>query len=99
MKRGPANESIQVAVVGRIWDLGDKTDGTVIDHIQFAEQSVGGYFVNDIAEVKDRQDGQFYKGMFDSMSEGCFVSIQEADSRFNFGLEMLNASLEGGFTV
>jgi hypothetical protein len=32
----------------------DKTDGTVIDYITFAEQSVGGYFVNDIPEVKDR---------------------------------------------
>ena len=37
IKRGPANESIQVAVVGRIWGFGDKTDGTVIDCIQFAE--------------------------------------------------------------
>ena len=46
--------SIQVTVVGSIWGFGDKTDGTVIDYIQFAEYSVGGYFVNDIAEVKDR---------------------------------------------
>ena len=37
MKQGPANESIQVAVVGSIWGFGDKTDGTVIDYIQFAE--------------------------------------------------------------
>jgi hypothetical protein len=29
LKRGPANESIQVAVVGGIWGFGDKTDGTV----------------------------------------------------------------------
>ena len=83
MKRGPANESIQVAVVGSIWGFGDKTDGTVIDCIQFVEQSVGGYFVNDIAEVQDWQDGQFYEGMFGSMSEGCFVVKQEAVSRFN----------------
>ena len=96
MKRGPANECIQVAVVGSIWGFGDNTDGTVIDCIQFAEQSVGGYFVNDIAKVKDRQ---FCEGMFGSMSEGCFVAKQEADSRFNFGLEMLNVSLEGEFTV
>ena len=54
MKRGPANESIQVVVVGSIWGFGDKTDGTVIDYIQFAEWSVGGYFLNYIAEVKDR---------------------------------------------
>ena len=65
-----------------MWSFGDKTDGTVIDCIQFAEYSVGGYFVNDIAEVEDRQDGQFYKGMFGSMSEGCFVEKQEANSRF-----------------
>ena len=37
MKRGPANESIQVAVVGGKWGFGDKTDGTVTDCIQFAE--------------------------------------------------------------
>ena len=37
MKRGLANKSIQVAVVGSIWGFGDKTDGTVIDCIQFAE--------------------------------------------------------------
>jgi hypothetical protein len=37
MKWGPANEIIQVAVVGSIWGFGDKTDGTVIDGIQFAE--------------------------------------------------------------
>ena len=37
MKRGPANESIQVAVVGSIWGFGDKMDGTVIDCIQFVE--------------------------------------------------------------
>jgi hypothetical protein len=37
MKRGPADESIQVAVVGSIWGFSDKTDGTVIDCIQFAE--------------------------------------------------------------
>jgi hypothetical protein len=37
MKRGPANKSIQVAVVGSIWGFGDKTVGTVIDYIQFAE--------------------------------------------------------------
>ena len=48
---------------------GDKTNGTVIDYIQFAEQSVEGYFVNDIAEVEDRQDGQFYDGIVGSMSE------------------------------
>ena len=56
-------------MVGSIWGFGDKMDGTVRDCIQLAEQSVGGYFVNDIAEVKDRQDSQFYKGMFGSMSE------------------------------
>ena len=66
--------------------LGDEKDGTVIDSIQFAEQTVGGYFVNDITEVKDRQDSQFYNGMFGSMSEGYFVVKQEADSRFNLGL-------------
>ena len=33
MKRGAANEGIQVAVVGGIWGFGDKTDGTVIDYI------------------------------------------------------------------
>ena len=37
MKRGPANESVQVAVVGSISGFGDKTDGTVIDCIQFIE--------------------------------------------------------------
>ena len=84
MKRGPANESVQVAVVGSIWGFGDKTDGTVIDYIQFAEQSVGGYFIDDIAKVNDRQDGQFYEGMFGSMSEGSFVVKQEADSRLHF---------------
>ena len=99
MQRGPFNERIQVAVVGNIWGVGNKTDGTVIDYIQFAEQSVGGYFVNAIAEVKDRQDSQFYEGMFGSMSKGYFVAIQEANSRLDFGLEMLNVSLEGEFTV
>ena len=71
-------------MVGSVWGFGDKTDGTVIDYIQFAEWSVGGYFVNDIAEVKDWQDSQFYEGMFGNMSEGCFVAIKEADSRLNF---------------
>ena len=99
MKRVPANESIQVAVVGSIWGFGDKTDGTVIDCIQFVEQSVGSYFVNDVAKIEDQQDVQFYEGMFGSMSEGGFVAKQEADSRFTFGLEMLNMSLEGEFTV
>ena len=37
MKRGPANESVQVTVVGSIWGFDDKTDGTVIDRIQFIE--------------------------------------------------------------
>ena len=53
MKRGPANESVQAAVVGSVWGFGDKTDGTVIDCIQFVELGIGGYFVNDIAEVED----------------------------------------------
>ena len=53
MKRGPANDSIQVAVVGSIWGFGDKMDGTVKDCIQFVELSVRGYFVNDIAKVED----------------------------------------------
>jgi hypothetical protein len=53
MKQGLANESIQVAVVGSIWGFGDKTHGTVIDCIQFAELSVGAYFVNDITKVED----------------------------------------------
>ena len=35
MKPGPANESVQVAVVCSI--RGDKMDGTVIDNIQFAK--------------------------------------------------------------
>ena len=86
-------------MLGSIWDFGDKTDSTVIDCIQFVEQSVGGYFVNEIAEVEDRQDGQFYEGMFGSMSEGSFVAKQEADSRFNFGKEMFTVNLEGEFTV
>ena len=99
MQRGPADQSVQVAVVGGIWGFDDKMGGTVIDCIQFIEQGIGGYFVNDIAEVEDWQDGQFYEGMFGSMSEGSFVEKQEADSRFNFGLEMFNVSLEGQFTV
>ena len=37
MRRGPANESIHVAVVVSIWGFGDKTVGTVIDCIQFVE--------------------------------------------------------------
>jgi DNA-binding IclR family transcriptional regulator len=37
--------------------------------------------------------------MLSSMSEGGFVAKKEADSRFNFGLEMLNVSLEGEFKV
>ena len=86
-------------MVGSIWGFGDKTDCTVIDCIQFVEQGIGGYFVNDIAKVEDWQDGQFYKGMFGSMSEGCFVAKQEANSRFNFGLEMFDMGLEGEFTV
>ena len=35
MKRGPTNESVQVAVVGSIWGVGDKTDGTVIGRVWF----------------------------------------------------------------
>jgi hypothetical protein len=46
--------SIQVAVLESIWGFGDQSDGTVIDYIQVAEESDGGYFVNDIAEVEDR---------------------------------------------
>ena len=38
-------------MVGSIWGFGDKTDGTVIDYIQFAEYSVGGYFVNYIIDI------------------------------------------------
>ena len=74
--------------------FGDKTDWTVIDYIQFSKQNVGGYFVNDIAKVTDRQDSQFYEGMFGSMNEGCFVAKQEADSRFHF-----DVNLEEEFTV
>ena len=37
MKRGPADESRHIAVVGSIWGFGDKMDGTVINYIQFAE--------------------------------------------------------------
>jgi hypothetical protein len=37
MKQGPANESVQVAVVGSKWGFGDKMDDTVIGYIQFAE--------------------------------------------------------------
>ena len=61
-------------MVGSICGFGDKTNGTGIDCIKFAEWSVGGYLVNDIAEVKDRQDSKFYEGMFGSMSEGGFVA-------------------------
>ena len=50
MKREPANESVQVAVVGSVWGFGDETDDTVIDCIQFIEESVGGYFVDDMVE-------------------------------------------------
>ena len=45
------------------------------------------------------QDSQFYEGMFGSVSEGGFVAKQETNCRFNFGLEMLNMSLEGEFTI
>ena len=38
VKRGPTNESVQVAMVGSVWGLGDKTDGTVIDCIQFVSR-------------------------------------------------------------
>ena len=100
MQRGPANESIQVAVVGSIWGFGDKTDGTVIDCIQFAEQSIGGYFVNGIAKVKDRQDSPFYEGMFGGMSEGCFC-LRNRKPILDLMLDWrcLNVSLEGEFTV
>ena len=62
---GPANESIEVAVVGSIWGFGDKTDGTTSNLLS----SVGGYFINDISEVMDWWDSHFYEGMFFSMSE------------------------------
>jgi hypothetical protein len=35
--------------------------------------------VNDIAEVKDWQDSQFYEGMSGSMSEGLFQNISYLD--------------------
>ena len=54
MKRGPTNERVQVTVVGSVWCFGDKTDGTLKDCIQFVEESVGGYFIDDITEVEDR---------------------------------------------
>ena len=41
-------------MVGSICGFGGKTDGTVIDCIQFIELGIGGYFVNDIAKVEDR---------------------------------------------
>ena len=85
-------------MVGSVCGFGDTTDGTVIYCIQMIEQSVGGYFIDDITEVENQQDGQFYEGMFGSMSVGCFVAIQEANSRFNFGLEMF-VSLEGEFSL
>jgi hypothetical protein len=37
LELGPANESIQVIMVCSIWGFGDKTDGIVIDCIQFVE--------------------------------------------------------------
>ena len=37
MKRGSANKSVQVAMMGSIWGFDDKTDGTVIDCIQFID--------------------------------------------------------------
>ena len=70
-------------------------DGTVIDCIQFAEESVGSYFVDDITEVEDRQDSQFYEGKFGDVSEGGFVAKKEANSRFNFGLEVFKIRMEG----
>ena len=48
---------------------------------------------------EDRQDSQFYEGMFGSVSEGCFVAKYKANSRLHFGLKMLNVNLEGEFTV
>ena len=62
--------------MGSIWGFGDKTDSTVIANWMQSEQSVGGYFVNYVAKVKDRQDSQFYEGMLGSMSEGGFVVKQ-----------------------
>jgi hypothetical protein len=59
--------------VGSVWGFGDKADGTVIDCIQFAKYSVGGHFINDIAEAKDRQDSPFYEAMFGGMCGECFV--------------------------
>ena len=41
-------------MVGSIWGCGDKTDGTVIANWMQSEYSVGDYFINDIAKVKDR---------------------------------------------
>jgi hypothetical protein len=41
-------------VVGGIRCFSNKADGTVINCIQFAEQSIGSHFVDDIAEVEDR---------------------------------------------
>jgi hypothetical protein len=42
MKRGPTNESVQVAMVGSVWGFGDKTDGTVIDLASSLLSSFGG---------------------------------------------------------
>jgi hypothetical protein len=41
-------------VVDGIRGFGNKMVGTVIDCIQFAEYSIGSYFVDDIAEVEDQ---------------------------------------------
>jgi hypothetical protein len=43
--------------------------------------------------------GSFTRAWFGSMSEGGFIAKWEAISILNFGLEMLNVSLEGQFTV
>ena len=99
LKVGEGDFSLQFQRFLQFFPVFDKTDGTVIDCIQFAEWSLGGYFVNDIAEVEDWQDGQFYEGLFGSVTEGRFVVKQDADSRCNFGLEMLNMSLEVGFST
>ena len=68
MKQRPADESILVAVVGGIWGFGDKTDGTVIDCIQFVE------CWRLFCKRHRRSQGSVSEGMFGSVSEEGFVA-------------------------
>ena len=72
-----------------------EADGGMMECVKFPEGTLGCHPIDSVAIVKYREDGHLDKSVSGRAGERRFIPVQEAQSSFDFVLQVFYVSREG----